>query len=107
MRRRSDPGTALALGAFLVWFAHFMACWVAVEIWPGEARANGLAWAATAVALAALAALSVRWQRGQRGQAARPGGDGSGWGRQLAPGAIALAGAGVVFIAVPSLVFLP
>jgi hypothetical protein len=87
--------------AFTVWFAHFMTCWVAGEIWPHHWRANVWAWAATVIALLALAAhgLSVRSKRAS--------GALSGWSYRFAQGAIALGTTGVLFSAIPSAVFLP
>jgi hypothetical protein len=89
------------IGAFVVWFVHFMGCWVAVEIWPGQWVANALAWGLTALALAALGVEALRLRAG----AAR--GDLAGWNRRIGQGAIAIAGAAVVFGALPSVVFLP
>jgi hypothetical protein len=88
-------------GAFIVWFAHFMACWVAVEIWPRQWIANALAWGATAVALLALGACWVCLGPG------RPAGETASWTRRLGRGATAIASVAVVFSALPSLVFLP
>jgi hypothetical protein len=87
--------------AFVVWFVHFMLCWVAVELWPGQWQANVLAWAATAVALLVL---GWHWLRLQRPRAPGPL---SGWVQRLALGSTALAGVAVVFSALPSFVFLP
>lgn len=89
------------IGAFVIWFVHFMGCWVAVEVWPRQWAANALAWALTAVALAALGAEGWRLRAG----AAPAGLDG--WNRRIGRGAVAIAAAAVVFGALPSLVFLP
>ncbi|KQY85992.1 hypothetical protein [Pelomonas sp. Root1444] len=78
--------------AFSIWFAHFMACWAAGEIWPHQWHANVLAWGATA---AASMALGVQFMRVK----ARP--------CRLAQGAIAIATAAVLFGALPSVVFVP
>jgi len=88
-------------GAFVIWFAHFMGCWVAAELWPRQWPANALAWGLTALALVAL---GIEWGRVRAG-AAR--GDLAGWNRRVGPGAIAIATVAVVFDALPSLVFLP
>ena len=87
--------------AFVVWFVHFMLCWTAVELWPGQWQANVLAWGATAVALLALA---WHWRRLQGHQAA---GALSAWVHGLSQGTTVLAFVAVVFSAVPSLVILP
>ena len=89
------------IGAFVIWFVHFMGCWVAVEIWPGQWPANVLAWGLTALALAALGFEALRLRAG----ASR--GDLADWNRRIGQGATAIAGAAVVFGALPSLVFLP
>lgn len=89
------------VGAFVIWFAHFMGAWVAVELWPQAWRANALAWGLTALALGAL---GVEWSRLRAGAAC---GELGGWSRRIGRGAIAIAAAAVVFGAVPSLVFLP
>lgn len=89
-------------GSFMVWFVHFMVCWAAVEIWPGEWIANVLAWVATAVALLSL---GTYWLRLGAGSAAP--GETARWTRRLGRGATAIAGAAVVFSALPSVVFLP
>ena len=88
-------------GAFIVWFVHFMVCWVAVEIWPRQWIANALAWGATAVALLALGTHWVRLGAGT------PTGETASWARRLGRGAAAIASVAVVFGALPSLVFLP
>ncbi|UUX95254.1 hypothetical protein [Aquabacterium sp. J223] len=91
------------VGAFSIWFAHFMGCWVAAELWwPRQWPANALAWALTPLALAALA---FEWKRVRHGMSAA--GDFAGWNRRIGTGAIAIAAAAVVFGALPSLVFLP
>jgi membrane protein implicated in regulation of membrane protease activity len=89
------------LTAFTLWFAHFMACWAAVEVWPGEWPANALAWTATTLALLALRWHAVRL-RAQRATGLLPG-----WQDRFARRATALAAVAVLFGALPSLVFLP
>jgi uncharacterized membrane protein YidH (DUF202 family) len=86
--------------AFVIWFAHFMLCWGAVEIWPSESRAHQLAWVFTAMALLAMGVHFVRTEReGGRGELA-------GFSRRFARGAIAIATVAVLFTALPSLVLL-
>lgn len=87
------------VAAFVVWFLHFMLCWVAVELWPGHRLANASAWGLTAVALLCLGVHAWHLQR----RAAQ--GELSAWTRRLGQGATALAGLAVVFTAVPSMVF--
>lgn len=87
------------LTAFVIWFVHFLACWVAVEIWPAEPLANRLAWGFTALALAAMAVFHA----GVRAAAAA--GDLEGWNRRFADGAAAIATVSILFSAVPSVVF--
>jgi hypothetical protein len=89
------------LTAFVIWFAHFMLCWAAVEIWPRQWPANMLAWTLTPLALVAL---GLQWVRLRAG---RPGGELTGWIRRFGQAATALASVAVVFSAVPSIVFLP
>lgn len=89
------------IGAFVVWFLHFLVCWVAVEIWPRQWIANELAWGATAVALLAL---GMHWIRLGAGTAP---GDTARLTRRLGRGATVIAGVAVVFSALPSVVFLP
>jgi hypothetical protein len=88
------------VGAFVIWFAHFVGCWAAAELWwPRQWPANALAWGLT---LLALAALVVEWRRLHAGH-----GELAGWNRRVGRGAVAIAAAAVVFGALPSLVFLP
>lgn len=91
------------VAAFVIWFLHFLLCWAAAELlWPRQWLANGLAWAATVLALGALA---WHWRR-LGGRA--PGEEGLvGWAHQIGRGATAIAGVSVLFSAVPSLVWLP
>lgn len=87
--------------AFTIWFAHFMACWAAAEIWPHEWAANALAWAATLLALLAVGLHVMRLN-------ARRAADELGrWNHRFAQGAAAIATAAVLFSALPSIVFLP
>lgn len=89
------------LAAFVTWFAHFLLCWAAVEIWPHEWRANELAWAFTAVALLVMFVCLRRLDRSAaRGEIAAPA-------RRVARGAIGIATVAVVFTALPSVVLLP
>lgn len=89
------------VGAFVVWFAHFMGCWVAAETWPRQWPANVAAWVLTALALAALAVERRRLHTdAARGRLAP-------WQGRVGCGAVAIAAAAVVFGALPSLVFLP
>jgi hypothetical protein len=103
-RRMKAAGTSARrpiLTAFIIWFAHFMVCWVAVEIWPAGWRANQLAWGFTAIALLAMGVHFVQVHRpAERGELAR-------FNHRLARGAIAIATVAVLFTALPSLVFLP
>lgn len=87
--------------AFTIWFLHFMVCWAAGEIWPGQWQANALAWGATAVALLAM---GVHWLRSH---ARHADGEISGWHYRFAQGATAIAGTAVLFGVLPSLIFLP
>lgn len=90
------------VAAFGIWFAHFLACWAAAELfWPRQWQANALAWGATLLALGALL-----WQGRRVREAARREGL-VGWAGRVGQGATAIAGAAVLFSAVPSLVFLP
>jgi uncharacterized membrane protein YidH (DUF202 family) len=83
--------------AFVIWFAHFMLCWVAVEVWPAESRANRLAWVFTAMALLAMGLHFVRVERrAERGELAD-------FSRRFTRGAIAIATVAVLFTALPSL----
>lgn len=95
------PVRSLMLTAFSIWFVHFLLCWAAVEIWPGEPLANRLAWGFTVLALAAMGWHFSRVQRlsGQGGLV--------GFGRRFAQGAVAIATVALLFTAVPALVFLP
>jgi hypothetical protein len=101
MKAAKLSGWRPMLAAFVVWFAHFMLCWAAVEVWPRQWQANVLAWALTAVALAALGA---QWARLH---ASLPRDELARWNHRFGQGAIAIAGVAVVFSAVPSIVFLP
>ena len=98
---RPLTGALPYITAFVIWFAHFMLCWAAVEIWPLQWQANVADWVFTA---AALLALGGRWLRSKRSE---PHSDLSGWSLRLGRGATALAGLAVVFTAIPSLVFVP
>jgi hypothetical protein len=98
MNASRPTGWRPMIGAFVIWFGHFMGSWVAVELWPGQWPANALAWGLTA------GALGVEWSRLRAG-AAR--GELADWSRRVGPGAIAIAAAAVVFGALPSIVFLP
>jgi hypothetical protein len=89
------------LAAFIVWFAHFMLCWAAVEIWPGQWQANVLAWVVTPLALLALGVQAVRLH------ASAPTGEITRWNRRIGQGANAISSVAVVFSAVPSLLILP
>lgn len=89
------------LTAFVIWFAHFMSCWAAAEIWPRQAMANRLAWLFTALALVAMGVHVMRVR------AAAPVGELAGWTRRFAFGAAAIATAAIVFNAVPSVLFHP
>lgn len=95
------PVRGLILTAFSIWFVHFLLCWAAVEIWPGQPLANRLAWAFTVLALAAMGWHFSRVQRlsGQGGLV--------GFSRRFAQGAVAIATVAVLFTAVPALVFQP
>lgn len=101
MNGASPAGWRPLIGAFVIWFLHFMGCWVAVEVWPRQWAANALAWGLTALALGAL--LVEGW--GLRAGAVRRGL--AGWNRRIGRGAVAIAAVAVVFGALPSLVFLP
>ncbi len=90
--------------AFVIWFAHFMLCWAAVEIWPQGVRANWLAWAATGVALLAMGAHALRLQRSAESDES---GELAAFNRRFAHGAIVIATVAVLFTALPSVVFLP
>lgn len=85
------------LPAFSGWFAHFIVCWAATEIWPGQWAANIVAWVATAVALLALQLHGVRLNAQQR----------PAWQQRFAQRAGAVASVAVLFGALPSLVLLP
>lgn len=101
MRAAARWGTRPFLAAFIIWFAHFMLCWAAVEIWPHQWRANQLAWAFTVVALVAMGVhAALLAHKAARGQLAEPA-------RRLARGATAIATVAVLFTALPSIVFLP
>lgn len=107
-RRADRPTNASGLaawmplvGSLVVWFAHFMVCWTAAEVWPHRWPANLLAWVATVLALLVLAGYWRHLRRGRRVDAL------SRWVHGLGLGATALAAVAVVFSALPSLVFLP
>lgn len=87
--------------AIAIWFAHFMVCWAAGEIWPHQWAANAMAWGVTVVALLAV---GLHFVQVKTRYAA---GDITGWNYRFAQGAIAIATAAVLFGALPSLVFLP
>jgi hypothetical protein len=89
------------LTALIIWFAHFMLCWVAAEMWPRQWQANAMAWALTALAMLIL---GVHWVR-LNGIA--PGGELTRWTHRFGQGAIAIATVAVLFSAVPSFVLLP
>jgi hypothetical protein len=87
--------------AFSIWFLHFMVCWAAGEIWPHQWAANAVAWGATAIALLAICMhfVQVKAQQADRVLSA--------WTYRFAQGAIAIATTGVLFSALPSILFLP
>ena len=87
--------------AFAIWSVHFMACWTAAEVWPYQRAANALAWGATAIALLALG-MHFMQIKAQHAEGGLPG-----WQYRFAQGAMAIATTAVLFIAVPSIVFLP
>jgi ferric-dicitrate binding protein FerR (iron transport regulator) len=89
------------LTAFTIWFAHFMACWAAAEIWPHQWPAHALAWGATAAAWAALGVHLVR------ANARRAAGEMAAWSHRFVQGATALSAVAVLFRALPSLLFRP
>lgn len=89
------------LTAFTIWFLHFVLCWAVVEVWPGQWRANLLAWGFTAVALLATGVHYRRWHRAD-GQ-----NEVAGFSRRFARGAIVIATVAIVFTAIPSIAFLP
>lgn len=97
----SRPVRRLMLTAFVIWFVHFMLCWAVVEIWPGEGRANHLAWGFTVLALLAMGVHFLRV-----GRMARQG-EVAGFSHRFAQGAIAISTVAVLFTALPTLVFLP
>lgn len=87
--------------AFVIWFAHFVLCWTAAEIWPDNARANQLAWGFTGLALLAVGMHVAR----QVPRDTRSGDVESTW--LIARGAAAVASVAILFTAVPSVVWLP
>lgn len=101
MKALAPSGWQPVIGAFTIWFVHFMLCWAAAEVWPHQWAANALAWAVTAIAWAALA-----WHF-MRVNARRAAGQLLAWHHRFAQGATALAAAAVLFGALPSLFFLP
>lgn len=101
MSRLPLAGWQPLLTAFVIWFAHFMACWAVVEIWPGQWRANVLAWIFTVLALVAMGMHSRRLA------ASRPEDELTTLTRNFARGAIAIATVAVIFNLLPSLVHLP
>jgi hypothetical protein len=101
MKAFGTPIKRPAMTAFVIWFAHFMLCWVAVEIWPSESRAHQLAWVFTAMALLAMGVHFVRTERWAGC------GELAGFSRRFARGAIAIATVAVLFTALPSVVLLP
>lgn len=103
MNAVAPPAWRPAVTAFVIWFAHFMLCWVAVELWPWRLLANQLAWAVTALALLAMGALAAHLLRTEGGTQAS---NGAGFHRCLARGAIAIATVALLFTAWPSFVFL-
>jgi hypothetical protein len=101
MKAPGTPARRPILTAFIIWFAHFMICWVAVEIWPAGWRANQLAWGVTALALLAMGVHFIHLDRPvERGELAH-------FNHRVARGAIAIATVAVVFTALPSVVLLP
>ncbi len=101
MKSAGRVGIRTMLHAFLIWFAHFMLCWTAVEIWPDALRANMLAWGFTAVALLAMGMQWVQVHRStERGELAT-------FDHQMARGSIAIAALAILFTTLPSIVFLP
>jgi hypothetical protein len=101
MKAAGRPGWRPIVTAFVIWFAHFFLCWVAVEIWPHEWRANQLAWGFTAIALLVMGVHFVRLDRRAEG------GELGDFTRRFAHGAIAIATVAVLFSALPSVVLLP
>ena len=100
MKPQAAAGWGPILTAFTIWFAHFLLCWAASEIWPQGRTAHALAWALTALALLALGLHLLRVN------ATTPGGELTAWSRRFAQGAVAIATAAVVFVALPSLMLL-
>lgn len=106
-RRVQDAGRAWwrpLLWASGTWFAHFLLCWVAAEVWPRRWPANAAAWVLTPVALAALGLQALQ---AVRAAGAPAGDDLRRWNRLVVQGALVIAAIAVVFTALPSLVFRP
>jgi hypothetical protein len=100
----SGAGARAARGlltAFAIWFVHFVLCWAVVETWPGQWRANVLAWVFTTAALGATGVHYLHWRR------ADAQGEVGAFTRRFARGGIAIATVAIVFTALPSVVFLP
>lgn len=107
MRPASRPVRWAILTAFLIWFVHFLLCWAAVEVWPGQGLANRLAWGFTVLALLAMGLHALQVRRLARSGRLGRSGDVAGFNHRFAQGAIAIATVAVLFTALPTLVFLP
>lgn len=94
---RTLKGWTPIIGAFSIWFAHFLLVYMAALIWPHQPMARIVAAVATAVALAALAVLFVKLR------AAGPTGDQTRFARGFGLGSIFIATAGILFDAAPVL----
>ena len=96
-----QPNWRPIVTAFVIWFVHFMVSWGASEIWPLQRTANAVAWSATTIALMAIGVHYVRLTA-QHAEGGLPG-----LSYHSARGAIAIATVAVLFITLPSFVFLP
>lgn len=83
------------LGAFSIWFAHFLVVYVAALIWPHQRTAIIVAVVATAAALGALTWLFLELR------AAAPASGQTRFARRFGLGAVFIGGAATVFDAAP------
>ena len=96
-RRNILQGWAPIIGAFAIWFAHFLVIYAGALIWPHQPPAKALAGIATVVALVALAVLFGRVR------AADASSDQTRFGRRFGMGSIFIAAAGILFDVTPVL----
>jgi hypothetical protein len=85
------------IGAFSIWFAHFMIAWGAASIWPHQVIAKAVTLVATIGAILALAILFARLR------AAAATGSHTSFARRFGLGSVAIATLATLFDALPAL----